>query len=303
MRSNVRAVLLAGAAAAGSVAVASEQAVPDPAVIVAAERAFARASIEHGMKDAFLAHLAPDAIVFRPGPVAAVEWFRSRPAPAGRLEWGPDFAAIASSGDLGFTAGPWRWQDPSGEARFGHFMSVWRRESDGTWKVVVDGGAGHAEVDLEVEPEIPPWSSPRERDDEMRHKHGKSSAIGTQPELLEVDRQFAADIERHGWAGAFERWAADDVRLYRGGALPVVGKEAAVTVLRKRPGTARCTPAGGGVSRGDLGYTYGTAEFTPRGGAPDSIEAHAYLRVWRRTHDGRRVVALDGASPMPSPRK
>jgi ketosteroid isomerase-like protein len=274
----------------------------DPAVVVAAERAFARASIEHGMKDAFLAHLAPDAIVFRPGPVPAIEWFRNRPATKGRLEWAPDVAAIASSGDLGFTAGPWRWQDPSGEASFGHYVTVWRREADGTWKVAVDGGAGHAAVDLEVEPEIPPWSSARQRDEERSHGHAPI-AIGSTDSLLAADRALAADIEKGGWAAAFARWAADDVRVYRPGALPAVGKQASLAALAERPGQWRCEPAAGGVSRGDLGYTYGTAVFTPRGAPVDSAEARAYLRVWRMTHAGRRVVIVDGASPMPRPQR
>src|SRR5262245_52995397 len=121
----VAAALVAAASYAGAPVARAADRVADPAAVVAAERAFARASIEHGMKDAFLANLAADAIVFRPGPVPAVEWFRSRPASKGRLEWAPDVAAIASGGDLGFTAGPWRWQDPSGAASFGHYVTVW----------------------------------------------------------------------------------------------------------------------------------------------------------------------------------
>jgi ketosteroid isomerase-like protein len=295
-------LLIAALAVTSAHAAAPVERAADPAVVVAAERAFARASIEHGMKDAFLANLARDAIVFRPGPVPAVEWFRNRPRVEGRLEWAPDVAAIASTGELGFTAGPWRWQDSSNDPSFGHYVTVWRREAEGAWKVVIDAGAGHAAMDLEVEPEIPGWSSARERAEERSHGHAPI-AIGSTDSLLAVDRALAADIEMRGWGPAFARWAADDVRVYRPGALPVVGKQAVVAALVERPGRWRSAIAGGGVSRGDLGYTYGTAEFVPKSTSADSAEARAYLRIWRMTHDGRRVVIVDGASPMPRPKK
>src|SRR5262245_3867562 len=74
--------------------------------LVAAERAFSAAAVEHGMQAAFLEYLADGAIVFRPGPVNGRQSWKAR-NPKGALVWGPSFAEISGAGDLGFTTGPW----------------------------------------------------------------------------------------------------------------------------------------------------------------------------------------------------
>ena len=80
---------------------------PDPSAVVAAERAFAADGLAHGIKRSFLAHSAPDAILFAPAPVNAHQLYADRPdKPHPPLVWWPLWAGIARSGDLGFTTGP-----------------------------------------------------------------------------------------------------------------------------------------------------------------------------------------------------
>src|SRR5689334_9925186 len=63
------------------------------APVVEAEHAFAQYSIDHGMKDAFLGFAAPDGVIFRRGPVNAIErWKSLNPAPTGLLTWWPSYA-------------------------------------------------------------------------------------------------------------------------------------------------------------------------------------------------------------------
>lgn len=115
--------------------------------LVAAERAFAQSSVEEGMKTAFLAALAPDAILFRPGPVNGVQLWTSRPESPAVLEWAPSFAELSGDGDLGFTSGPWSFRPAKGQApvAFGHFVSVWRRDVGRPWRVALDIGVSHAD--------------------------------------------------------------------------------------------------------------------------------------------------------------
>src|SRR3954463_6983121 len=115
--------------------------------VVEAEHAFAQYSIDHGMKDAFLSFAAPDGVVFRRGPVNAIELWKSRnPAPTGLLTWWPTYADVSLAGDMGWTTGPFEFREkptdekPSGT---GHFFTVWRRQSDGTFKFVLDLGIEH----------------------------------------------------------------------------------------------------------------------------------------------------------------
>ncbi|MEZ5922635.1 MAG: hypothetical protein R3C60_14980 [Parvularculaceae bacterium] len=120
-----------------------QQAATDPAPIVAAERAFAEDGYDRGVKASFLAFAAPDAVMFAPGPQNAHALMSAAPdpdpsKPRKHLVWWPLYAGISSSGDLGFTTGPYAFDD----ARAGHYFTVWKKQPDGQWKWVLDGGVG-----------------------------------------------------------------------------------------------------------------------------------------------------------------
>jgi len=55
----------------------------------------------------------------------------------GQLTWEPRFAEVAPSGEWGWTWGDWQLQDPGskGLAARGRYMSLWKRQPDGTWQV------------------------------------------------------------------------------------------------------------------------------------------------------------------------
>jgi ketosteroid isomerase-like protein len=64
-----------------------------------------------------------------------------------RLTWTPVGADISASGDLGYTYGYYEFQhkDQAGKrvAEHGKYTSIWKKQKDGSWKVVLDmGNAG-----------------------------------------------------------------------------------------------------------------------------------------------------------------
>jgi hypothetical protein len=77
------------------------------------------------------------------GPDAVNEFYKTQNGGTA-LTWRPVFGSVATSGDLGFTIGEYiaTGRGPSGAAvqRFGKYLTVWHRQSDGGWKFVVDGG-------------------------------------------------------------------------------------------------------------------------------------------------------------------
>ena len=113
--------------------------------LIAAERGFAKSAVESGVKPAFAAHLAENGIVFRPGPVNGLRVWQSRPLTDAVLEWAPAYAEVSGAGDLGFTFGPWAFSPHHDAApvAFGTFVTVWRKQRDGGWKVELDIGASH----------------------------------------------------------------------------------------------------------------------------------------------------------------
>src|SRR5271156_4535736 len=121
---------------------------PDGALeqLFAAERSFARASTEHGIRAAFLEYFASDGIDFAPGPGPMRERMLERPAPtdplALLLDWSPQVGAVARSDDLGYTTGPYslrNQRDASAATHYGYFFSIWKREN-GKWRVAGDAG-------------------------------------------------------------------------------------------------------------------------------------------------------------------
>ena len=91
------------------------------------------------------AHMAPCSAEPRlvVGPDAVNEFYKTQNGGTA-LTWRPVFGSVAASGDLGFTIGEYiaTGRGPSGAAvqRFGKYLTVWQRQSDGSWKFVVDGG-------------------------------------------------------------------------------------------------------------------------------------------------------------------
>jgi len=106
------------------------------------EIAFAKTMADRDLT-AFATFLAKDTLFMSggratSGPQAVVErwkaFFDGKTPP---FSWAPEFVEVVDSGTLAMSSGPVR--DPAGK-RTGTFNSVWRREPDGKWKIVLDNG-------------------------------------------------------------------------------------------------------------------------------------------------------------------
>lgn len=113
------------------------------------ELAFA-ASVMENRPEAFAAFL-DEATVFvggdgvirgRDAVVAAWTVFFGENRPY--FEWHPEIVELSADGSLGLSRGPWtlRVTNPDGTVReqTGLYNSVWRRQDDGSWKIVFDAG-------------------------------------------------------------------------------------------------------------------------------------------------------------------
>ncbi|MFC1483825.1 YybH family protein [Candidatus Neomarinimicrobiota bacterium] len=116
--------------------------------LLEADRAFSQASIEHGAAEAFRMYLAEDALMLPAGstPITGRETIFEGMAsgPGSLLTWEPQLAEVARSGELGWTWGTYEVR-PEGDLTaeplaYGKYVNVWRTQSDGTWKVIVDTG-------------------------------------------------------------------------------------------------------------------------------------------------------------------
>ena len=117
--------------------------------ILAADVAFARDAERLGAGEAFGRYAAPDAQMFSAagefitGPEAITASFGQSSATSS-FTWQPVYGEISASGDLGFTVGnavvAVERQDGAAVVRYSKYLTVWKRQRDGAWKYVVDGG-------------------------------------------------------------------------------------------------------------------------------------------------------------------
>ena len=115
-----------------------------------AERNFSKLSAEKGPLEAFLAFMTDDVILLSPNSPPAVGHNAIRKSlddfpKTLSLTWEPREAEAASSGDIGYTTGPTRTRgtgmDGTPRDVQRAYFSVWRRQKDGSLKVIVDMGS------------------------------------------------------------------------------------------------------------------------------------------------------------------
>lgn len=110
------------------------------------EADFAKAVAERG-HDAFVSYFAEDGVELEDGGgIKTKSDMRQEAAwPADlSLAWAPVKAEMAASGDMGYTYGNYvlKSKDRDGKAvtRYGKYTSIWKKQKDSSWKVVLDMG-------------------------------------------------------------------------------------------------------------------------------------------------------------------
>jgi ketosteroid isomerase-like protein len=121
----------------------------DSDVLKEADIAFSNRSNEVGMQQAFLDYIDSEGVLLRVDnyPILGREHLASEFSKSSDtayvLQWKPSFAEIASSGDLGYTYGFYEVRlrsDTSMLLDEGTYVSIWKKQDDGSWKFVLDTG-------------------------------------------------------------------------------------------------------------------------------------------------------------------
>jgi ketosteroid isomerase-like protein len=119
---------------------------PSPEPILTADRAFSKASLENGWVDAFLEFAEDSAVLLRPnappieGKLFLIAYLSQYGDTVSQLSWEPKAGLMAVSGELGYTYGIWTMTQGDTLERKGTYVTVWRKNSEGQWKWVLDTG-------------------------------------------------------------------------------------------------------------------------------------------------------------------
>jgi ketosteroid isomerase-like protein len=272
--------------------------------MVDTELAFARLAAEQGTRPAFLAFIAEDGILFRPWAVKGKQWMIDHPLPASDkrplLSWYPTVASMAAAGDMGYTTGPWEYKNDVHDAKpvaFGNFLTVWKKQADGSWKFAIDLGISGPQPDATIVAWQPQQNSKRET---------KAAHVNVQAEqalLRARDSEFSTLSAARDAQTAFNSFAAPDVRVFRDEKFPFVGKAAGLIALPANSSVWTWEPAFADVSRsGDLGYTYGTYRIASKDAPSKKVESGNYYRIWKK-QAGKWLVIADLTNPVAEDKK
>ena len=239
-----------------------------------AERAFAQAVTQSGIAAGFRQFAAPDAVMFLPDPAAAVPQLNGARWP-GDLLWRAQYIGVSPGGDMAFSAGPSLLRTV-GRASGGFYLTIWRRQPDGSWKFLLDHG-----VDLPASV----WSEPRQ----------PLTVVNTDPPIgvpsnegmREADGALNVALPK-GAVAAFSERLDDQALLVRTNRPAAFRRRKALALVADSPPILEAFTLGGARSAsGVFGYTYGRARWV----GPAGPQIGYYVRVWRATPNGWRLLA------------
>jgi ketosteroid isomerase-like protein len=277
--------------ALASAAVIRSDTIPSTLVEMAnAERAFAKMASDQSIRDAFIEYFADESVNFNPTPGPARQRLKDNPKafpPGMKLLWEPRVGDVAASGDMGYLTGPTEMSVPGKPAEYGNYFSVWKKQTDGKYRVILDIGAN--------QPEKPAFADGFVRSAATATYKGEDTKAAAEAGLLAADKAFGAAIVSNGATAAYLATMHEAGRLHRSGYLSMTSAKAAaewmtahVKAMTSEPGRSETA-----ASR-DLGYTWGAFTMTS---STDQADKGYYIRVWTRRADGQWKVVADITEP------
>lgn len=225
-------------------------------VVAQTENAFSARCLEIGIRDSFLEYFAPDAIHFDPEPrLARPDLEREASSTKVRLSWEPRIVRVANTGQLAVSTGPYVLQTQNGKSSSGYFLSMWKRQVDGAWKVVADiGVSAPPPTDL---------SSDFQRD-------RVDDEVGQLSDLSTFERE---QFDRDSDLGEIYRAIGSEETVFeRMGEPLLTGTDGYAAFLSAQKDKRTKLAQTGGYVSGNLGFTYGTQS--------NEKSSVGYLRVW-----------------------
>lgn len=133
----------------------------------------------------------------------------------------------------------------------------------------------------------------------LANSQSDSNATPMSAALMKIENDFMKAAADHGSQGYMSYYADDAVEVPNG--MPFLQGKAEIAktmgFLDTPDNHLTWTPVGAGMAAsGDLGYTYGTYEFTSKDKDKDgkpTVDKGKYATIWKKQKDGTWKVALD----------
>jgi ketosteroid isomerase-like protein len=254
-----------------------------------AEQNSAKASAMYGRNAAFFENFAAESVLFTGKWITTGKQFskeqKGRPIV---LKWEPEYMDIAGSRDFGISTGPWEVQEyrpGTSPLSTGYFLTVWKKQADGTWKVILDGGG----------------TTPPKKDNKHSFSFpaGADKAVFNPPvldvgllskELTDREYQFLQDWVISRTPSTYGSYLAPDARMQLSGHLPTTNADTINTLIAHFDKNLSWKTSGSGAATsGDMGFTYGLLEIP---GNTEIIKGH-YVRIWKKQPGANWKIAIE----------
>ena len=118
--------------------------------LIKTEEDFYNATQERGWGQAFIDFADDSPTLLRQdaypviGKDALINLYKGKESNILNLKWSPLKADVSNDGSLGYTYGNWIYTFKNKEGKeekvYGNYVTIWKKQPDGKWKFVLDGG-------------------------------------------------------------------------------------------------------------------------------------------------------------------
>ena len=243
------------------------------------EKKFCKTLTEEGLSKAFSQFIAEEGIMLVPLPANGKEYYQKHPNDFKGLNWEADFAEISSGNDFGYTTGPWvnTKTDSKGKTviTYGHFITVWEK-INGEWHFLIDCGVIYDKKLINKESTNSTNLKPVPAAEKKFNRF-------VFEDLIKIDNDFAGIAYENNLAAAYEKYASENIRVYRDKKYPCLGINEAKAFFTKRK--LNYSHMGGKATQaGDFAFTYGVTY------TKDDKPEFNSVKVWKKEGKDWKIV-------------
>jgi len=255
--------------------------------VLDAEKDYNRVISQKGMRDGSLAVMEPDAIVFKPEPVNAKNYYTASEKIPGKFISTPKIARISANGDLAFTAGSYTMKDGgSDDTDYGEYLSIWRTDLYGKLKLLFNINLQHPEP---KQTQIVDFKDPAAAPHAVsKDPFNGRNIITTTDKLFNTSLGFSS-------LSAYKEFLTLDGRYYFPGFEPIIGQDKILQFIGNQAISIEALNTGSGRAiSSDLAYSYGKAKIKKG----EITNNYNYIRIWEPDQAHKWNILVEIFSPI-----
>jgi ketosteroid isomerase-like protein len=252
--------------------------------LLSVDRSTSRLSEVEGPYAALKSVTDKNSIFFAPKQTSGLAYLKNRPNIPDLMKWEPRFAAVSKSMEWGFTTGTVHFQRVGAVKRQGEYLTVWKRDQKGVWKIKLRGVTDHHGYK-----ESPPLTL-MEPDTSRYLRHRSKVRLQQRADMISSNDMLFSTVLKSDNAAAYREFLAEDARLIFPWQEPLIGKKNIQNFLQKQKIQIQTQYVD--VDRaysGEMAYSYGTAVVT-KGNTTMYCQ---YIRIWELQEDFQWKVLIE----------